>query len=357
MFVDHARIVVQGGRGGDGCLSFRREKFVPRGGPDGGDGGDGGSVVLEADASISTLIAFRFRQELSAQRGAHGRGKQQHGRSGKDLIVKVPAGTRIHDEQGNVLVDLAEDGQTWVAAHGGRGGRGNARFATATNRAPRRADRGGKGEERTIVLELLLLADVGLIGMPNAGKSTLISRISSARPKIADYPFTTLTPHLGVVSSGRFEAFVVADIPGLIEGAHLGAGLGTRFLRHVERTSLLVHLVDVSVAAERNPVTDLRAIERELRQAGNGLDLKPRIVVANKIDVAGGIPEAAAALKALRSASARSKHPFAAISAATGEGVEALVKKIASTLSRLRPLKDQRDSRHRPDGRRPVAAG
>ncbi len=337
MFVDHARIVVQGGRGGDGCLSFRREKYVPRGGPDGGDGGDGGNVIFEADPSHATLQAFRFRQHFRAQRGQHGRGKAKEGRAGEDLVVKVPAGTGIHDEEGRLLTDLLRPGERWVAARRGRGGRGNARFATSTNQAPRRADPGESGEERTLVLDLRLLADVGLVGMPNAGKSTLISRISSARPKIAAYPFTTLTPHLGVVETDGLDAFVVADIPGLIEGAHRGAGLGTRFLRHVERTRLLVHLVDISTAEAAEPVDDLHAIERELREYVAGLHLKPRIVVATKIDVVAGVPGAAAALGRLRSACRRERKPFAAVSAVTGEGVDALVAKIARLLKRLGP--------------------
>ncbi|MBI3448250.1 MAG: GTPase ObgE [Acidobacteria bacterium] len=327
MFVDHARVVVLGGRGGDGCLSFRREKFVPKGGPDGGDGGDGGRVIFVTDASLTTLQAFRFRQHFRAAKGGHGRGKNQHGRGGADLRVAVPAGTVIHDETGAVIVDLSETGHEWVAAKGGHGGRGNARFASSTNQAPRRFEPGTPGEERTLVLELKLLADVGLVGMPNAGKSTLLSRISSARPKIADYPFTTLTPHLGVVESGPFESFVVADIPGLIEGAHEGAGLGARFLRHVERTSVLVHLVDISAALERDPVEDLSAIERELMEAG-GLNLKPRLVVATKVDLVPGIPEAEAALARLKSHCRRHKLPFASISAATGSGIRELVAKI-----------------------------
>jgi GTP-binding protein len=346
MFVDHARVVVQAGRGGDGCVSFRREKFVPRGGPDGGDGGDGGSVIFAAEAAMATLNAFRFRQHLRAGRGAHGRGKNQRGASGEDLVVKVPAGTEIRDESGELLVDLDEDGRTWIAARGGRGGRGNGSFATATDRAPRRSEPGAAGEERTLVLELRLLADVGLVGMPNAGKSTLISRISAARPKVADYPFTTLTPHLGVVHAGAFESFVVADIPGLIEGAHRGAGLGTRFLRHVERTHLLVHLVDVAVPPPADPLADLAAVEQELREAGGGLHLKPRIVAASKIDLLGGSPGAAAALRRLRAACRRSGRPFAAFSAATGEGVDALVKMMARELRKSRPLREQRASRH-----------
>lgn len=346
MFVDHARVIVQAGHGGDGCLSFRREKFVPKGGPDGGDGGDGGSVIFRADLTLATLQAFRFRQHLRAQRGEHGRGKKQHGRAGEDLVVIVPAGTSVHEEDGGLLTDLADDGSMWVAARGGKGGRGNARFATPTNQTPRRVEPGGPGEERTLVLELRLLADVGLIGMPNAGKSTLLSRISSARPKIAAYPFTTLTPHLGVASAGGHEAFVVADIPGLIEGAHRGAGLGTRFLRHVERTSLLVHLVDISSAATGDPLKEMRAIEKEMRASGSGLGGKPRVVVATKMDLAAGIPGSRAALKRLRAACARSHLPFTAISAATGEGIADLVALIARELRRMRPLREHRDSRH-----------
>ncbi len=346
MFVDYARIYVEGGRGGDGCCSFRREKYVPRGGPDGGDGGDGGSVILQVDPSVATLNAYRFRQHLRAEKGAHGRGKDQHGRFGEDLIARVPAGTEVYDEKGDQLAELLEPGQTWTAAKGGRGGRGNARFATPTDQAPRRREEGAPGEQRTLRLELRLLADVGLIGMPNAGKSTLLSRVSSARPRIADYPFTTLTPHLGVVSAGRFESFVMADIPGLIEGAHRGAGLGIRFLRHVERTSLLVHLVDLSGTGEAEPVRSLRAVEEELRAAGAGLISKPRIVAATKIDLVGGLPGAGEALERLEKACRQSRIPFAAISAVSGEGVDALLAKIARSLRRRRSVHPQRDSRH-----------
>jgi GTP-binding protein len=348
MFVDHARVYVLSGGGGDGCLSFRREKFVPRGGPDGGDGGDGGSVILKVDPSLSTLNPFRFRQHLRAERGQHGRGKDQHGRAGKDLVVMVPPGTEIFDEKGDRLVDLVDPGATWTAAKGGRGGRGNARFATSTNQAPRRRERGQAGEERTLTLELRLLADVGLVGEPNAGKSTLISRISSARPKIADYPFTTLTPHLGVVDAGGFESFVLADIPGLIEGAHHGAGLGTRFLRHVERTSLLIHLVDISRAEGEDPLESLRIIEGELEAVEADLMSRPRIVVATKIDLVPGIEGAEAALKRLRAECRKAGTPFLAISAVSGEGVTALVTEIARTLREIRPLREQRGSRHRP---------
>ena len=349
MFVDHARIHCRGGRGGDGCLSFRREKFVPRGGPDGGDGGNGGSVILEVEPSLSTLTSFRFRQHLWADRGQHGRGKDQHGRSGEDLVRTVPPGTEVRDEMGTLLEDLVEPGQRFVAARGGRGGRGNARFATSTNQAPRRHEEGAEGEERTLVLELRLLADVGLIGMPNAGKSTLISRISSARPKIADYPFTTLTPNLGVVDAGEFESFVVADIPGLIEGAHQGTGLGTRFLRHVERTRLLVHLVEIGGNADSEPLADLKTIERELAASGTGLDKLPRIVAATKMDLAGGLPGADGALRSLRKYCEKSGMSFQAISAVTGEGLDEFVSLVSGRLREMRALAPQRESRHSPD--------
>ncbi len=332
MFVDYARILVMGGRGGDGCLSFRREKFVPRGGPDGGDGGDGGSVIFEVDSALTTLTAFRLRQHFRAEKGEHGRGKDQHGRQGEDLLVAVPAGTEVRDDEARPLMDLVEAGQRWTAARGGRGGRGNARFATSTNQAPRKREEGSPGEERFLRLELRLLADVGLLGLPNAGKSTLISRITGARPKIADYPFTTLTPHLGVVDAGDFESFVVADIPGLIEGAHEGAGLGTRFLRHVERTRLLAHLVDLSGSGDAEPLASLETINRELAQAGAGLATKPQVVVATKLDLLAGLPGADEALQRLREACAESGTPFIAISSVSGEGLSDLVRLLASEL-------------------------
>ncbi len=336
MFVDYARILVMGGGGGDGCLSFRREKFVPRGGPDGGDGGDGGSVIFEVDSALTTLTAFRLRQHFRAQKGEHGRGKDQHGKQGENLLVAVPAGTEVRDDEARPLMDLVEAGQRWTAARGGRGGRGNARFATSTNQAPRKREEGAPGEERFLRLELRLLADVGLVGLPNAGKSTLISRISGARPKIADYPFTTLTPHLGVVNAGDFESFVVADIPGLIEGAHEGAGLGTRFLRHVERTRLLAHLVDVSGTGDAEPAASLEAINRELAQAGAGLAAKPQVVVATKMDLLAGLPAAGEALRRLRQACAESGTPFVAISSVSGEGLTDLVRLLASELKAVR---------------------
>ena len=264
-FIDEAKIYVRSGRGGRGCVSFRREKFVPRGGPDGGDGGNGGDVILVAQRNVSSLLDHRYRQHYIAQNGEHGKGKNQHGKNAPPLIVPVPVGTVVKDfYTGEILGDMVEEGQTLVVARGGRGGRGNARFATSTNQAPRYAEPGEEGEERTLLLELKLLADVGIVGFPNAGKSTLISRISAARPKIADYPFTTIVPNLGVVRYNEGKTFVVADIPGLIKGAHEGAGLGIRFLKHIERTRLLIHLLDLSPLTGRNPIEDYHVLNEEL---------------------------------------------------------------------------------------------
>jgi GTP-binding protein len=261
MFIDRAKIHVEGGNGGNGVTAFRREKFVPRGGPSGGEGGRGGDVVLVADASLNTLLHLRYNPRHVAERGSHGEGSNRSGHNGADLIVRVPVGTQIFDAAtGDLLHDLSHDGDRWVAARGGRGGFGNAHFTTSTNRAPRYHQSGSKGEELELQLELKLLADVGLVGFPNAGKSTFISTVSAARPKIADYPFTTLEPHLGVVDLGDFRTFVIADIPGLIEGAHTGAGLGDRFLRHIERTKLLLHLVDVSSVSGRDAVGDYETV-------------------------------------------------------------------------------------------------
>lgn len=343
MFVDYARVMVRGGRGGDGCLSFRREKFVPRGGPDGGDGGDGGSVIFEVDPNLSTLTEFRLHQHLRAGKGEHGRGKDQHGKNGKDLVVRVPPGTQVLDEERERLIDLVDPGQRWTAARGGRGGKGNARFATSTNQAPRTREEGRPGEERTLHLELRLLADVGLVGMPNAGKSTLISRISGARPKIADYPFTTMTPHLGVVERGDFTSFVVADIPGLIEGAHQGAGLGTRFLRHIERTRVLAHLVDLSGSAGTDPLEALETINRELAESGGDLETKPQVVVATKSDLLPGVPEGGETLERLRAVCRDRGLPCVAVSAVTGDGLEELVSVLSSVLAR-HPAKEERAS-------------
>jgi GTP-binding protein len=286
-FLDEARIIVKAGDGGNGCLAFRREKYVPRGGPSGGDGGHGGDVYLVATANQNTLLQFSYNPEHKAERGRHGEGSNKTGADGRPLEVEVPVGTVVYDEAaGERLVDFTEDGQRYLVARGGRGGRGNARFATSTHQAPTEHEPGRPGEEKRLRLELKLLADVGLVGFPNAGKSTLISRISAARPKIADYPFTTLIPNLGVVKLDDFRSFVVADIPGLIEGAHLGAGLGVQFLRHIERTRLLVHLVDVSPASVRDPVEDFETICRELASFSPELAEKPMIVVASKMDAA-----------------------------------------------------------------------
>ncbi|MEW5899603.1 MAG: GTPase ObgE, partial [Bacillota bacterium] len=288
MFYDTAKIYVKAGDGGNGCVSFRREKYIPEGGPDGGDGGRGGNVVFRADEGLRTLVDFHYQRRYLAGRGQHGKGKNMHGRSGEDLVVRVPAGTVVRDAQsGMVLADLVRDGQEVVVARGGRGGRGNARFAGPKNKTPVFAEKGEPGEERWLELELKLLADVGLVGFPNAGKSTLISRVSRARPKIADYPFTTLVPNLGVVTLGEGVSFVIADIPGLIAGAHQGAGLGHRFLRHTERTRLLVHVIDVAGVEGRDPLEDFYVLNRELFLYNPLLAQKVQLIAANKIDLPG----------------------------------------------------------------------
>ena len=326
VFVDEAIVKVTAGDGGNGCVAFRREKFVPRGGPAGGDGGRGGHVILRASQQHNTLIHFRYQREHKAQRGRHGEGSNRTGHSGEDLILEVPVGTEVHDADTDTkLFDFTEFTQEWIAGEGGRGGRGNARFATSTNQAPRRADPGEPGEERRLRLELKLLADVGLVGFPNAGKSTLISRISAAHPKIADYPFTTLEPSLGVVTADDFESFVVADIPGIIEGAHEGHGLGLRFLRHIERTRLLAHLIDVSDFSERDPVHDNEVIVNELYSFSAELVGKPMIVVATKIDAA----QDDRRRKQLKAFCDEKQLPFLEISAVTGEGIDSLKRLLA----------------------------
>lgn len=324
MFIDEVRIRVKAGDGGNGCMAFRREKFVPKGGPSGGDGGRGGDVVLESSQRHNTLIHFRYNPEHKAERGRHGEGSNCTGRDGDDVVLKVPVGTAVYnDETGELLHDFEHPDERLIVAHGGRGGRGNQHFATATHQAPREHELGFSGEELALRLELKLLADVGLLGYPNVGKSTLISRLSAARPKVADYPFTTLEPNLGVVTVGEppdEESFVVADIPGLIEGAHAGAGLGIQFLRHIERTGVLAHLVDVSDGSGReSPTADFKIITGELAHFGHGLAEKPVIVVASKIDVAN--PDK---LKKLQAMAKRRNLPFYAISAVTGEGVDPL---------------------------------
>ncbi|HHY47007.1 MAG TPA: GTPase ObgE [Firmicutes bacterium] len=321
-FVDTARIHVKAGDGGNGCVSFRREKFVPRGGPDGGDGGRGGNVILRVDPTLSTLMDFRYRQYYSAGRGQNGAGARKHGKDGEDLVLKVPPGTLVKDaESQEVIYDLVNPGDEVILARGGRGGRGNAHFATPTRRAPRIAEEGTPGEERWVILELKLLADVGLVGMPNAGKSTLISRISGAKPKIAGYPFTTLVPNLGVVWLGPGSSFVVADIPGLIEGAHRGAGLGHEFLRHVERTKVIVHVVDAAREGG-DPVEAFDTIMNELRLYSTGLVKKNMIVAVNKIDLPEGQINLPRLIQVLHEDRGFELYP---ISALTGQGVPELV--------------------------------
>jgi GTPase len=328
MFVDEVNIRVTAGAGGRGCLAFRRELRVPRGGPSGGDGGHGGSVYAVANPHTNTLINYRFHPEFEAERGAHGQGSNCTGRDGADLELAVPIGTLVYEKSVDpdappvLLADLSHDGDRVLVAKGGRGGMGNAHFASSTNRAPRKVQPGEPGDEKLIRLELKLLADVGLVGFPNAGKSTLISRISAARPKIADYPFTTLTPNLGVVRLSNDRSFVAADVPGLIEGAHRGLGLGDQFLRHLERTKVLIHLVDVSSATGRNPVDDLDIVRLELQQFQPTLAAKPQIVTANKIDALDD-EDRATSLEARATALGL---PFFRISGVTGVGVPALLE-------------------------------
>jgi GTPase len=332
-FVDEVKIYAKAGDGGRGCVSFRREKFVPMGGPDGGDGGDGGDVWFRVDNELGTLLDFRYKVHYKAESGSHGMGKKMHGKGGEDLIVRVPPGTLIHDaETGELLADLTEPDQQILLLKGGMGGRGNARFVSSTNRAPRHAQPGTPGEERSLQLELKLLADVGLVGMPNAGKSTLISVVSAARPKIADYPFTTLVPNLGVVRYAGYKTFVMADIPGLIRGASEGHGLGTRFLKHVERTDLFLHLVDLSELQAGDPLENFEMINQELRRHKPELLDKTQLVVLSKID----ITEVRARMaEVLPYFSSRGYRLFP-ISAVTGEGVSELVTAVGVELERMR---------------------
>jgi GTPase len=336
MFIDEAKIRVKAGDGGNGCVAFRREKYVPRGGPSGGDGGKGGDVIMESSERHNTLVHFRFNPEYKAQRGRHGEGSNRTGREGEDVVLKVPVGTIVYDEEtGEKMHDFSRPDERIAVARGGRGGRGNARFATATHQAPREHEDGRPGEERVFRLELKLLADVGLVGYPNVGKSTLISRISAARPKIADYPFTTLQPNLGVVVAGKPPAdrsFVVADIPGLIEGAHSGAGLGTQFLRHLERTRLLVHLVDVSDASGRpDPLKDVEVIRQELESFGAHLEEKPIILVASKIDIVNKNK-----LAKLKRYCKKQRMELFPISAVTGKGIDELKYAMAEKVEEVR---------------------
>ncbi|MGZ8843440.1 MAG: GTPase ObgE [Pyrinomonadaceae bacterium] len=340
MFIDRTKIRVHGGNGGNGVTAFRREKFVPRGGPSGGDGGRGGDVWLVAEESVNTLLHLRYNPLHVAGRGLHGEGSNRSGKEGDDAIVRVPIGTQVFDPMTNdLLFDFEENGQRWLAARGGRGGFGNAHFATSTNRAPRYHQEGSPGQEFELQLELKLIADVGLVGFPNAGKSTFISVVSAAKPKIADYPFTTLEPHLGVVDLGDFRTFVIADIPGLIEGAHEGHGLGDRFLRHVERTTLLLHLVDVS-SSGRDPVSDYEIINHELAAYDARLGGRDQIVVATKIDAL----DEPARLESLRARAEEDDRKVFAISAVTGEGVRELIRAVANEVERYRQERLPRQS-------------
>ncbi len=328
-FIDEVTLFCASGHGGAGCVSFRREKFIPFGGPNGGDGGRGGDVIFEATSSLSTLLELRHKPHQKAERGRHGMGKDRHGAAGADLTIKVPVGTLIKDaETDEELADLTEDGQRIVLFKGGRGGQGNARFATATNKAPKFAQPGEEGEERKLRLELKLMADVGLLGLPNAGKSSLIAKVSAARPKVADYPFTTLAPSLGVVAYKNFRSFVMADIPGIIEGAHAGAGLGHRFLKHLERSGMLVHLVDISGLPESDPFASFEAVNRELMLFSEELGNKAQIVVLTKMD----LPEAQEHCEQAVAWFAERQVPVYPISSATGQGIEALLDAIARRL-------------------------
>jgi len=334
MFIDELSITVRSGAGGNGCMSFRREKYVPRGGPDGGDGGDGGRIIFRTDGSLSTLVDLRYRSRIEAPRGAHGKGKNLTGARGEDAIIRVPPGTVLRGADGELLADMVEDGEDLVLLPGGRGGRGNARFATATNQAPRRADAGNRGQEREVVLELKLLGDVGLVGFPNAGKSTLLSRLSAAHPKVADYPFTTLQPHLGIVKWADYESFVMADLPGLIEGAHEGKGLGIRFLRHIERTRTLLFMLECTGDQQEAQLASLRA---ELEQFNPVLLDKPWSIAFTKLDLLPGEDGFKDPLTHLEA-------PRFAISAVSGHGLRELVTHLGVEVTRQRAAEEEQAS-------------
>ncbi len=334
MFVDELELVVRGGRGGNGAVSFRREKYVPRGGPDGGDGGDGGNVYLWADSSKHSFLDLSYRRLLKAGNGEHGRRKNQHGARGEDTYVPVPPGTVVRDEKGNILADLTTAGQKALIARGGKGGKGNARFATSRRRVPRLAENGLPGEERTIKLELKLIAQVGMVGLPNAGKSTLLSRITAAKPKVDSYPFTTLAPNLGMVKVGEEGSFIVADLPGLIEGAHQGAGLGHRFLRHIERNLLLLFLIDLSSGADPEPGEAYRLLKKELEAYSSQLIKYPRVVAGNKLDLP-GTKERLQELKQEITETEKEDIPIFGISAATGEGLDEMVRFLFRRVDKL----------------------
>jgi len=326
MFYDYAKIYIKGGDGGNGVVAFRREKYVPLGGPSGGDGGDGGDVIFVGDPGLKTLVDFKYKQHYKAERGEHGQGKTMHGKNAPDLVISVPLGTLVKEDGGEIVADITEDGQRVVVAKGGRGGRGNARFATSKQKAPRIAEKGEPGQEHWLIMELKLLADVGIIGMPNAGKSTFISKVSASRPKIADYPFTTLVPNLGVVDMGEGNSFVVADLPGLIEGAAEGVGLGHRFLRHVERTKVLIHMLDMSEQENRQPWDDYAVIQDELYRYKKSFKDRPQVVVANKMDSTGAQERLAELKQKLPD-----KEIFP-ISALTGEGIQPLLWRVFELL-------------------------
>ncbi|HZX35573.1 MAG TPA: GTPase ObgE [Thermodesulfobacteriota bacterium] len=336
-FIDEAKIYVKAGDGGRGCISFRREKFVPKGGPDGGNGGRGGDVLVRAEARMTSLIDLRYRKHYKGERGEHGMGSGCHGKNGMPVIIKVPVGTIVKElSTGDVLCDITKDGEEFVLAKAGRGGKGNAHFATATRQAPRFAQPGEPGEEKELKFELKLLADVAIIGFPNAGKSTLISHISHAKPKIADYPFTTLVPHLGVVKFGEFGGFVVADIPGLIQGAHEGKGLGTRFLKHIERTRLLVHLLDLSPETGRDPKDDFKVVNKELKLFNNELADRPQVVALNKTDIAGAKEKSAKLLKFFSSKCIK----VFPVSSVTGAGLKELVDFVGERVEKMKQGKE-----------------
>lgn len=336
-FIDEAKIYVKGGDGGRGCVSFRREKYIPKGGPDGGDGGKGGDIFIIADRNLSSLLDFKYKRRYEAGRGEHGQGSNCTGKDGEDIVIRVPVGTVLKNpETGEMIADLIADGQKIILAKGGRGGKGNAFFVSSTYQAPKFAQPGEKGEERWLNLELKILADVGIIGFPNAGKSTLISHISAAKPKIADYPFTTLKPHLGVVKFEEHNHFVVADIPGLIEDAHIGKGLGIKFLKHIERTNLLIHLIDIFPQIGRDPYRDFEIINKELHAFNPDMAKKPQVVGLNKVDITEAREELP---KLLRYFKAKGLAVFG-ISAATGEGLDKLIKYVGKEVARLKKIKN-----------------
>lgn len=331
---------MKGGKGGDGCISFRREKYVPRGGPDGGDGGNGGDVIIKASTDLNTLIDQRYHKHYNAGRGSHGQGKNRHGKNGRDIIIQVPVGTMVYDADTETLIaDLTHENDTVIVARGGRGGKGNASFATPTNRAPRYAQPGEEGETKCILLELKLLADVGIIGLPNAGKSTFIASVSAVRPRIGDYPFTTIYPNLGVVSYERYKSFVMADIPGLIEGAHEGRGLGFQFLKHVERTSILLHLVDISDNALVLPIEALETVNRELSLYSPLLTRKHMVVAGTKIDAMSDDTK----LKTLARYCKGKNIKFFPVSAVTGKGIKALIRYLGVEIEKIREKQDEED--------------